>query len=388
MAVLLYLAAAVLVYAALQLVGALLFAFGFRKVVLRVVKPKPEYGVLVRKLTNNSVVLEAQTQRQDIGHPGVIGIFWKGGHARLGEVVSVDEQRITRRLNTSSSDPPVCESGWDHEREVGIDGYVYSTGPAEVGLAYTVETYRSPLGDFKAWVVPAKGSATWAIHVHGWRAEMREAVRLLPALNRTNTASMVIEYRNDPAAPLDPTGRYRFGLTEWEEVEAAVGYATDRGAERVVLVGYSTGCAHIFSFLERSKRAERVSGLILDSPNLVLVDTVRANIADARIPGLELAVPQLTKELSLVLVDLFWKIDWDQTNYADRASHFLDIPTLVFHGTADHRVPIAQSRRLKAEVPDSVHLVEAVAAGHVMSWNADPSTYERHLERFINRVRG
>jgi hypothetical protein len=33
-----------------------------------------------------------------------------------------------------------------------------------------------------------------------------------------------------------------------------------------------------------------------------------------------------------------------------------------------------------------VELVETPAAGHVMSWNADPARYERYLRNFLERV--
>jgi pimeloyl-ACP methyl ester carboxylesterase len=64
----------------------------------------------------------------------------------------------------------------------------------------------------------------------------------------------------------------------------------------------------------------------------------------------------------------------------------LTAPTLVFHGTADQTIPISVSRQLEAKVPDLVELVETPAAGHVMSWNADPERYERYLRSFLERL--
>jgi hypothetical protein len=37
-------------------------------------------------------------------------------------------------------------------------------------------------------------------------------------------------------------------------------------------------------------------------------------------------------------------------------------------------------------VPDLVDLVETPAAGHVMSWNANPERYERYLAGFLSRL--
>jgi fermentation-respiration switch protein FrsA (DUF1100 family) len=69
-----------------------------------------------------------------------------------------------------------------------------------------------------------------------------------------------------------------------------------------------------------------------------------------------------------------------------RADQILQVPALVFHGSADQTVPISVSRQLEAKVPRLVELVETQAAGHVMSWNADPARYEGYLTRFLQKI--
>jgi pimeloyl-ACP methyl ester carboxylesterase len=91
-------------------------------------------------------------------------------------------------------------------------------------------------------------------------------------------------------------------------------------------------------------------------------------------------------EFGMWMTDLRWKIDWDKTNYVQRAESSLNVPTLVFHGTSDRRVPISESRQLEARASEVVTLIETPAAGHVMSWNADPKRYERYLEGFLDRL--
>lgn len=359
-------------------------ANGLRDSALRIQEPTPEEGLAVRRLVDGTITVQASGPRQEVGHPGVIGLAWETGYGQMGDLTEVTAERVTRRFDLLQGEPPpVCV---DHPvpncPQVFPEGYAFPNGPGDVGLDFVESTYQSPLGPMGAWVVPGD-SKTWAIHVHGWTANRREAVRLLSPLHQVGLTSMVIDYRNDPGAPADPSGHYRFGLHEWEDVEAAAGYARDSGATEVVCVGYSTGAAHIMSFLEQSNLAGSVSGLVFDAPNIVLAETVRHGSRGLRVPGLGLSVSPLLTEFGMWIADLRWSIDWDRTNYVQRAEDIIRVPTLVFHGTSDQRVPISISRQLEARLPDLVMLEEVQAAGHVMSWNADPSRYERVLVAFL-----
>ena len=76
---------------------------------------------------------------------------------------------------------------------------------------------------------------------------------MLPAFHGRGYSTLVIDYRNDPGAPVDTTGRYRFGLGEWEDLEAAVGLIGGRGVDHLVVGGCSTGAAVVMAFLEHSE---------------------------------------------------------------------------------------------------------------------------------------
>ena len=373
-----------LIVVATHLVIGWFLANGLRDSALRIQQPAPGDGLAVRAVSGGEITLEAASPRQEVGHPGVIGLVWAGGYGQTGDLTRVEDNRVTREFRLLEGDlPPICPDLPVAECPTVLpDGYAYPNGPGDVGLVFEEVEYTSPLGNMGAWLVPAS-SDWWVIHVHGWTANRREAVRLLPAIHRSDMNSVVIDYRNDPGAPPDPSGHYRFGLHEWEDVEAAVSHVLESGARHVLLVGYSTGAAHILSFLEQSPLADHVGGLVLDSPNIILAETVRHGSRDARIPGLGVRPNQLLIEVGMWIADLRWGIDWDRTNYVQRAESIIRVPALVFHGTSDARVPISISRQLEARVPDLVQLEETPAAGHVMSWNADPDRYEQLLETFL-----
>lgn len=365
--------------AAIHLVIGWLISNGLHRGALAVGPRAKDLGVRVRDVTRGRIVLEAPTARRDIGHPGTLGLSWEGGYGRLGDVIDVDDRRFIRSFEPMTGSPPVCVGALEECPPVEIDSFTFPNDPSDVDLEFRSTTYDSPVGTMGAWLVPGDGSDLWAVHCHGWTAERRELIRMLPSYHAAGVTSLVIDYRNDPGAPLDPTGRHRFGLSEWEDLEAAVQEALDEGANGVVLTGCSTGGALVMAFLERSRLAEVVTAVVLDSPNIVLVEAFRRGTRDVR-------ATRLMVEFGMWIADLRWKVDWEATNFVERAERIIRVPTLVFHGTSDQVIPIAVSRRLAARLPDLVELVETPAAGHVMSWNADPERYDRYLRSFLGRI--
>lgn len=359
-------------------------ANGLRNSALRIQEPNPGEGLAVRSLIEGKITVQATGPRQEVGHPGVIGLRWATGYGRMGNLTEVTTNGVTRLFELVEGDaPPICPDGAVLDcPQVYPDGYAFPNDPRDVGLDFEEIEYPSSLGPMGAWVVAPTGQI-WAIHVHGWTANRREAIRLLRPLSSLGVTSMVIDYRNDPGAPADPSGHYRFGLHEWEDVEAAVAYALAAGASEIICVGYSTGAAHVMSFLEQSALSSHVTGLVFDAPNVILAETIRHGTKDLKVPGIGVRASPLLIEFGMWIADLRWSIDWDRTNYVQRAEEVIRVPTLVFHGTSDPRVPISISRQLEARLPDLVLLEEVQAAGHVMSWNADPARYESVLGAFV-----
>lgn len=339
--------------------------------------PQHEFGTWVTNVGDGTITLEAVGPHRFLHHPGTLGLHWKGGYGQIGEIVATGDSWAERTFRSESeTPPPICFSPeLEHCEPVDIEGWAYETDPGNVDLEFDDIEFASPLGMLGAWVVPADDGTTWAIHVHGWSAARREAVRMLGAYHRHGITSMVIDYRNDPDRPADPSGHYRFGLSEWEDLEAAVQYAIDGGAKSIVLAGYSTGAAAVMAFMERSFLANKVIALVLDAPNINMNETVKATAREMSLP------PPLMAGAKAV-ADLRWQVGWDDINYVQRAGN-LRVPILVFHGDSDDRVPIDVSRELLANNPAHVTLFESVEAGHVMSWNVDPDLYNSRMEDFL-----
>lgn len=380
-------AALVLLVAGFHLLAGWVYASGFRDTALIPQPPTRDFNVWVRSIARDRVILATQEPTQAVGHPGTLGLYWSNGYGQVGDVRHVEGFEVTRDFRLIEGDtPPVCHQLLTDCEPVDIESYAFPNDPGDVDLDFEEAQYTTPLGPVSTWIVPAREAKTWAIHVHGWTAHRRESIRLLPTINKAGMTSLVIDYRNDPGAPIDPTGRYRFGLSEWEDVDAAAQFAIDNGAKDILLVGYSTGAAHIMSFLERSELKNRVRATVFDAPNIILAETIRHGSRGLKLGPTPIRLTQLMTEFGMWLVDVRWKIDWDTTNYVQRSQSILTMPTLVFHGTSDQRVPISISRQLEARCPETVTLLEAQAAGHVMSWNANPAKYEESLSRFLART--
>lgn len=253
---------------------------------------------------------------------------------------------------------------------------------SELGLEEVA--YESPLGQFDAWYIPASGD-TWVIHVHGKGATPAEPEPLFQPLRDAGYPQLSITYRNDAGQPLDPSGYYRYGVTEWNEVSAAVDYALDNGATDVVLYGYSTGGAHILSYVYRNVLTS-VRGLVIDSGNLDMGNTVDAEAARRDLPVIPLPVPPTLSWVAKFITSLRIDVNWQTLDYIDRAEASLRTPVLLIHGTEDDRVPISQSRRLAEAVPDQARLVVFEGAGHVDSMEVDLERYLSEVLAFLDRV--
>lgn len=307
------------------------------------------------------------SRSEDTERPGVYGLDWPAGHAIVGEVLSSDEDSVTRRLREVRG---YLVSGMD----VAIDPLVYVGSPAALGMPFSDVAVEGELGAMPAWRVPGR-SSTWAIVVHGINSTPQTGLRMVPALHRAGLPSLLITYREDLGAPASPDGLHHMGLTEWRDLEAAARYALAHGARRLVLAGYSMGGAIVSQFMQRSELAPRVAGLVLDAPVLDWEETISFNATEMGLPGFS----TLPVEWA---IDARIAVDWESLEAARHPQAF-QLPILLFHGLDDDLVPISTSDDFAAELPDRVTYFRVPEAGHCEGWNVDPMLYERRLKAFL-----
>lgn len=304
--------------------------------------------------------------------PGTYGLDAPGVHAIVGPVLPDaphGPDTVVRRLVA------VTHGRLDPGTRLTLTPQVHLGNPrTALGLDHADVDVPGELGALPAWFVPAARD-TWVITVHGLGSSREHPMVVMPFLHRHQLPVLDLAYRGDLGAPAPPDGLGHLGESEWRDLDAAIRYALRYGARRVVLHGWSTGAAMALRAAERSALAERISGLVLDSPVLDRHATLRSLVAARRTPAavLPLAVRAAESRAGLS---------------ADRLPPGADpgalrVPILLFHGPDDTLASWEPSRRLAAARPDLVTLHTVAGAGHGAMWNADPAGYEEVLRRFL-----
>lgn len=327
------------------------------------------YPERVLGVTRGAVSLaESRLTRQ----PGTWGLRWAGGLARVGPVSAVVDGTVRRPL--LGGDVPVAGTA------AVLDTGPWDPDPAARGLAFSDVEVPTPLGPAPAWLVPGDAD-TWVVAVHGRGGSRREALRVLPALHSLGLPVLVVSYRNDGDAPASPDRRDHLGDAEWEDVEAAVRFARERGARRIVLYGWSMGGAITGAFLDRSAEAADVVAVVWDAPLVDWRATLRLQARNRRLP------PGLTP-LATAITSRRIRIDFDRFDLRRRPPAVRP-PTLLVHTDDDTAVPVSASRALAAAAPGldwALRYVEVAGLEHTAAWNADPAAYEETVTSFLSEV--
>ncbi|MCU1550819.1 MAG: hypothetical protein JWR36_1379 [Glaciihabitans sp.] len=331
-------------------------------------------------LTDTTITLASTL---DSRLPGTYS-FWfarGSGHARIGQILETTPTFVIRELlAVNFGDLAASERGY-------LAGWVYLS-PKELRVPFNDVMIHAPVGDCPAWVIPAaEGTDRWVIGVHGRGVRRQEALRAVEVARRCGYTSLLVSYRNDGDAPASDDGRYGLGDTEWQDVDAAVSYAIDHGATEVVLMGWSMGGATVLQVATRSRHAEVIRGLILESPVIDWVTTLNYQAELLRIPrpvGV-VATGLISQAWSGRLTGQTEPIGLNRLDFVTRAEE-LALPILLLHSADDGFVPPDASRALAAARPDIVTYDEFEIARHTKLWNYDPERWNNDIGSWLSRL--
>ncbi|MFC0596944.1 alpha/beta hydrolase [Streptomyces palmae] len=306
--------------------------------------------------------------------PGTYGLTGEGAHAVVGPVltgVPHPPDCVVRRLER------VAHGTVAPGARMRLTPQVYVGNPRDaLGIDHADVDVPGELGGLPAWFV-AGSRGTWVITVHGLGTTREHPMVVMPFLHRLHIPVLDLAYRGDVGAPRPTGGVGHLGQSEWRDLDAAIRYAVRYGAQRIVLYGWSIGATMALRAATDSALAERVTGLVLDSPVLDRMATLRA-LAAGRVPAplIPLAVRAAQGRAGLPA-----PYGLPETHRVDPAA--LNRPTLILHGPDDTVAPWGPSRELARRRPDLVTLHTVARAAHAGMWNVHPHGYQEALRRFL-----
>jgi uncharacterized protein len=345
---------------------------------LRVDPPAPiTYDTEIVAISRTEVTIRQTGDAElAVDRGAVMGLSWDGGYGQIGPASSSEAGLEVRPFTLLHGSPPPL--GVD---VADVDSFAFPRDLTLVDLEFDSVTYPSPLGDLEAWRFPGEGS-TWIVAVHGAGADRHEFLRLVDATRDLAYPTLVVRYRNDPGSPATEGSLILAGQEEWVDVEAAVAYALGNGASDVVLVGASMGGAMVLGYAVEGDMTV-VRGMVLESPNADLRETVRLRSGEALPVGGSMGDSILAVGRGMVW--LRTGLDFDAVDYVARADE-LAVPVLLHHGTADTTIPVGIAASLAAARPDLIEYHQVEGGGHVRAWNEDPAGYAATVGAFLERI--
>lgn len=303
---------------------------------------------------------------------GVYGLMWEGGNGVVGEVLNRAGGQVERELRVLQGAPPAAGAA------ARMDNFVYRTDPAALGLEFEELTLDGPVGQLRAWFVPAEGG-TAVLMLHGRRrGELPELLRPLGALNQLGLPALALAYRNHDASTDSPDGLYHYGASEWEDALVGALELRARGYDRVLLYGASMGGAVALEALKRwPAEAPEVVGVVLDSPLVDPYPVIELGAVKAGMP-----LPGLLTRLGLFVAGLRTGVDYGSLRQHASAGG-IHVPVLLIAGEADTTVPISAIDRFAQAVAAPLSYMRLPGVEHVEAWNKGPATYAEWLRLFI-----
>ncbi len=348
---------------------------------LEVKEFEPQFNLAVREVFTGEIGLDARnTTESVITRDEIAGIQWFGGFGQVTGFVDERNNIAIRQFTVLEGDRPNVGD------QVFVDHLAYRGNPDSAhGIDFDEVGIPGPVGTLPAWYIDGR-SDTWAILVHDRGDRGREEfLRIIPTIRTAGNPILAISYRNDDDAPKADGRRNTYGIDEAADVEAAVQYALDNGAEDVVVFGFGAGGSIALSFAYDSALAGSVAGLFLESPMTDLEAQIYEDGEALTIPATEIELPRQMMWLSLRLMERRWSFDFDRTDYVARSSE-LSAPLMLIRTGADQTINPAQSDALANRRPDIVQLENFETAGHNRAWNVDPTRYERIVTDFLRSL--
>jgi uncharacterized protein len=382
-------------FVALALVGLAAVGWIFSNSILKVQPYRLQPEFIITDVTETTVILPeppSENQFANTRREGVYNLRWGDpdessittvntfssvplNYGRLGDIISDADGKIVREFSLVSGVPP---KAGDSAR---LESFVYLRNPKEDhNLDYEDPQLTSDVGKLQAWWIDQQ-SDTAVIMVHGRRrGALQETLRAMPTVVNEGYSVLAMAYRNHGDSAISPDGFYHYGESEWHDVVVALDFLQSKGVKNVILYAFSMGGEVMLETYERYTSGLQVKAIILDAPFLDPRPIFQNSAKKMNLP-----VPNLITNWAMVVARLRSGIDWQSLDQRALAPN-IEVPVLLFAGTADSTIPIALIDEFASKVPDiEYHRLEGVE--HVESWNHNPEQYETWLREFLRKIK-
>ncbi|MFD1177471.1 alpha/beta hydrolase [Paenibacillus puldeungensis] len=233
----------------------------------------------------------------------------------------------------------------------------------------------------QGWYIPAEKSDKTIVFSHGYGANREES--WIPMYDLANFAHQlnfnVIMFDYGFAAQNSKevaTG----GKKEAQQLLGAIQVAKQRGAQEIVVWGFSMGAG---TALQAGLGNKDIDGMILDSTFLLEPDTMYHNIRQhidlPRHPSLEIIG---------LLLPVLNGTSLRQIPYGEVKSMDYPFPTLFIHGTKDDKAPYPIAEKLAANQTNEYSGVWIVKGSHhELIFREHPKEYLRKVSLFLSHIK-
>ncbi|MGL4608513.1 MAG: alpha/beta hydrolase [Trueperaceae bacterium] len=296
-------------------------------------------------------------------------------YGRLGKILSDDGEVVTREFAFVMGEAPNVGD------KAQLESFYFLQNPkADHGIPYEQLSLEGEVGPLEAWWID-KQRETAVLMVHGRRrGTLQETLRALPVVVNENYSVLAMAYRSHGDSAMSPDGFFHYGEREWRDAVVALKFLENKGVKNVILYGFSMGAEVMLETFHHHAHTLPVKAIILDAPFL---DTHAVFVHVAQ--RMNLPFPELLTGWSMFIAHLRSGINWTTLDQRLDA-HKINVPVLMFSGTADSTIPIELMDEFARKVPD-IEYYRLEGVEHVESWNHDPELYEARLREFLNKVR-
>ncbi|WP_028612444.1 alpha/beta hydrolase [Paenibacillus harenae] len=264
-----------------------------------------------------------------------------------------------------------------------------SNPKAAIGVDYEDVIFPSKSGDttVSGWFIPADagtsqpaaGSARTVVFSHGYGANREEAwvpmYELSKMLHGLNYNILLFDYGYASKQYKAPaTG----GLEEAQQLLAAVDYAKSRGAEDIVVWGFSMGAG---TALQAALQTDEIDAMILDSLFIPSPEALFDNLNQF------IQLPRFSLPLIQSLIPLWTGKGFGSIPADEVISNVYDIPMFVMHGTKDVKAPYQTAEAVADGQGNILSRMWIVEEGeHEMLFRAHPGEYIQRAAVFLSQV--